>query len=65
MDIQGEYQGHEADRGFVYRYRCPRCLRSFLETSPSLSEPTICHACLTGGRGQRKRSPKGRLRHDL
>jgi hypothetical protein len=49
MEIKGKFIGSELDRGFVYQYICP-CGKKFTCTAPELSDPPLCHKCMTGGR---------------
>jgi hypothetical protein len=44
-------------KGFVYEYTCWICGYTYLEETPEVSTPSICHSCYAGGREyERKRS---------
>lgn len=45
--VTGRYLGFREDGAFHYQYDCTLCDKSFQETAPELSEPAVCHRCLT------------------
>lgn len=67
--IAGIYLDHTCDRGFIYRYQCPRYKLFFTDTAPELSAPTLCSRCYHGEGHPavitRSRKPARRLRRNM
>ena len=45
-EFTGSYSGSR--HGFLYRFTCTRCGLSFTETTEEVSEPSLCHGCISG-----------------
>jgi hypothetical protein len=56
-DIKGAFTGSYSDihHGFVYAYHCQNCGQTFMETTPEISAPALCHQCATGSRDRSSR----------
>ena len=55
--VHGEPTGDYSPtrHGFTYWYRCARCRRRYLETTPEVSAPSLCQDCYSGqGREARR-----------